>query len=197
MQVSNATSTASQTIVENPQSKLGGQDFLQLFLTELKYQDPTEPMDNEKMLTQTAQLATLESNEELKSTLEKMTNQMSSTANFGAVSAIGKMANTGQDSVYIEDGSGSNFSLYFKDDISSGQVTISDRFGKVIDTIDLDSYQNRSGNLQFYWDATDSAGNIVSNDSYSIKANYVTVNGESKSTAYGTYPIESVKFDGG
>ena len=36
-------------------------DFLKLLLVELQHQDPTEPMDSEKILSQTSQLATLES----------------------------------------------------------------------------------------------------------------------------------------
>ena len=40
---------------------LSKDDFMKLFLAEMQHQDPTEPMDSEKILTQTSQLATIES----------------------------------------------------------------------------------------------------------------------------------------
>jgi flagellar basal-body rod modification protein FlgD len=41
-------------------SILSKDDFMTLLLVELQHQDPTEPMDSEKILSQTSQLATLE-----------------------------------------------------------------------------------------------------------------------------------------
>ena len=61
----------------NPHAQLDKDAFMKLLLTELQYQDPTSPMDSEKMLTQTSQLATLETQEN--------TNQMMKS--FRAVSS--------------------------------------------------------------------------------------------------------------
>lgn len=51
---------------------LGKDDFLKLLLVELQYQDPTSPMDTEKILTQTSQLATLESATKTNTALENL-----------------------------------------------------------------------------------------------------------------------------
>lgn len=58
------------------QSKLDKDAFMRLFLEQLKHQDPTAPMETEKILEQTAMLTQLEQQEEMKKTLAGMTNAM-------------------------------------------------------------------------------------------------------------------------
>lgn len=50
----------SSTTSELNQSQLGQEDFIKLFLTELTFQDPLEPIDNREFLAQMAQFANLE-----------------------------------------------------------------------------------------------------------------------------------------
>lgn len=49
-------------------NELDRQAFLNLFVAQLKYQDPSSPMDTSQMMAQTTQLSTMESLEELTST---------------------------------------------------------------------------------------------------------------------------------
>ncbi len=49
-------------------STLDKQAFLELLVTQLRYQDPTSPMDTSQMMAQTTQLATMESLAELTTT---------------------------------------------------------------------------------------------------------------------------------
>ena len=192
-----AVSSSASSVYENPKSKLGTDEFLQLFLTELKYQDPTEPMDNEKILTQTSQLSTLESNEELQTSLNLLATGLQSSSQFSIISAIGKTANTGNDSVQIEDGNSVNFSMLFKNNIDNGNIKIMDANNNTVKTIDLSTHQNSKGNLNFSWDATDNDGNIVDNGSYKIVASYLDINGKANTSTLGEQEIQSVKFDKG
>ncbi|HUH42926.1 MAG TPA: flagellar hook capping FlgD N-terminal domain-containing protein, partial [Sulfurimonas sp.] len=61
----NAATNAEYAAANTSKDKsiLGKDDFMKLLLVELQYQDPTEPMDTEKILTQTSQLAPLEASE--------------------------------------------------------------------------------------------------------------------------------------
>jgi flagellar basal-body rod modification protein FlgD len=52
-------SSSTQPLV-NPKSMLGKDDFLKLMLTQLKYQDPLKPMDNDQMVAQMSQLSSVE-----------------------------------------------------------------------------------------------------------------------------------------
>ena len=199
MAVINATKTlpASQDdFVYNPDSQLDKDAFMKLFLEELKMQDPTEPMNTEKMLEQTAQLATMEMNNNMQKSLEELTNTLHSTSKFNTISAIGKMADTGNRYLNVTDEiNEANFELYFGDDILSGEVIIKDRYGNIIKNFSLQSHTK--GVLSFSWDLKDNNGNRVSSDNYEISAIYTTQAGEEKQTVLGAYPIESIRFENG
>lgn len=198
MAVSATNSTATNPAVyENPKSKLGSQEFLQLFLTELQYQDPTEPMDNEKILTQTSQLSTLENNDKLATSLEAVVNKLEANSQFSIISAIGKTANTGVNTIDIEGGNGVSFDMLFKNPIESGTLKITDSYGKTIKSLDLSEYQGMSGTMKFSWDATDSNGKYVSDGAYKVVADYMDSSGKVNSVKFGEYEIESVKFNEG
>lgn len=53
-------SVLSSTSSELAPGRLDQQDFIKLFLTQLTYQDPLEPVDNREFLAQMAQFANLE-----------------------------------------------------------------------------------------------------------------------------------------
>jgi len=199
MAVSSVSNTSSSTegVYENPNAKLGGEEFLQMFLTELQYQDPTEPMDNEKILEQTSQLSSLETNEKLQESLKNMATALSSSSNFSVISAIGKTANTGAEGIVVKDGATDSFDISFSEAIESGTINILNSNRQVVKTIDLSNVVGQSGTLNFAWNGTDSSGNSVADGKYTISGVYTSLNGNVNSVKHGVYPVESVKFDNG
>ncbi len=183
-----ATSTANNTI-------LGKDDFMKLLLVQLQYQDPTSPMDAEKILTQTSQLASLESSNNTKDALTKLTQAMGSTNQFSTIAAIGKTADLGSDSITHTKDSSSSFEVYFPQAIKQGTISITDKEGAIVDTLDVGT--NPAGVYQFTWDGEDPGGSAISGGIYHINANYTDANGKAQTTRLGAYPIESVKFDKG
>jgi flagellar basal-body rod modification protein FlgD len=176
-------------------TKLGKDDFMKLFLVQLQHQDPTEPMDTEKILTQTTQLATIESADNTNKALEELANSLSSSQQFSTISAIGKTADLGDDSIRHAKNSSSTFDIFFPDDVSQGTIDITDSNGQIIKTIDVT--RGASGVKQFTWDGTNGVGDFVDDGIYHVNAKYTNTNGESKETKLGAYPIESVRFDEG
>jgi len=63
------TPQASTTTPQNPLGQLGKDDFLKLLVTQLKYQDPMSPADNQQFMAQMAQFAMVEGINNLQSTL--------------------------------------------------------------------------------------------------------------------------------
>jgi flagellar basal-body rod modification protein FlgD len=184
---------------------LGKDDFMTLLLVELQHQDPTEPMDSEKILSQTSQLATLESAENTNKALENLSASLSSSQNFSSISAIGKTADLGSNAIAHDEGSPSSFEVYYPQDIKTGTVEILDTEGKVVGTIDIDMKDEEgetldkrgSGVYQFDWDGTLSDGSSAGSGVYYVTSSYTNPDGQALTTRMGTYPIEAVRFEDG
>jgi flagellar basal-body rod modification protein FlgD len=175
-------------------SALGKDDFLKLMLVAYKYQDPTEPMDTEKILSQTSQLATLESSKNTNKALEELTSSLGNSQQFSTISAIGKTADLGSDSISHQQGSISSFDMYFPNDVKSGTIEITNSNYEVIKTIDVD--KNDKGVYSFDWNGKDANGNYAQSAVYHINAKYTDSNDKQLETRLGAYPIESVRFEG-
>lgn len=188
------TTTTSSTAV-NPNGILGKDDFLKLLMLELKYQDPTSPMDSEKILTQTSQLATLESSENTTKALTTLATALTASAQFTGISAIGKIADTGSNAILASKGSTTDFELYFPDNVTTGKINIMDSNGKILKTMDIGATD--AGVAQFSWDGTNSAGTALDSGTYYVESTYNKADGTSATTRIGRYPIESIKFDSG
>ena len=70
--------------------KLSNDDFLKLMLEELKMQDPTKPMDSQRMLDSQMQMSSIETNLSLVKSMETLTNAYSQSALSNASSVIGR-----------------------------------------------------------------------------------------------------------
>jgi flagellar basal-body rod modification protein FlgD len=152
-------------------------------------------MDSEKILTQTSQLAALESSENTKKALEELTSAMKSNQSFANVSAIGKTADLGSDAISLDEGYESKFEVYFPKDIQQGTVNITDLEGNFVRSLDVGT--NKAGVYQFDWDGKDSAGNMMESGIYRVGAEYFDETGAKQTTRLGAYPIESVRFEDG
>ncbi len=179
----------------NPKGILGKDDFMKLLLVQLQYQDPTEPMDTEKILTQTSQLASLESADNTKTALEQLAASLGNAQQFSTISAIGKTADLGSDAVAHDKGTSTTFEVYFPNAVQQGTVSITDADGKTVQTLNVGT--NPAGVYQFTWDGTDALGNQADSAIYHINAQYSDANGVTQQTRLGAYPIESVRFDQG
>jgi len=187
--------TTSTGTANNPAAALGKDDFLKLLLTEMQYQDPTQPMDTDKILSQTSQLATLESADNTNKTLTALAASLQGSQQLSTVSAIGKIADLGDDTVTTKaDGTSVNFPIYFPSDVSSGTATITDTNGNNISTIAIGA--NAAGTYSFSWNGNDSTGKVASAGAYHVAVAYTDTSGNAKATKVGVYPIDSVKFDG-
>ncbi|MBA1438601.1 MAG: flagellar hook capping protein [Epsilonproteobacteria bacterium] len=191
----NAALSAVTNSGSNPKGVLGKDDFMKLLLVQLQYQDPTAPMDTEKILTQTSQLATLEASGNIKKALENLAKSLGNSQQFATIAAIGKTADLGTDTIAHDEGGTTSFELYFPNDIQQGVVEISDSSGNIIGSIDVGT--NPKGVYSFTWDGKTPTGNEADSGVYHVNARYADQSGTTQQTRLGAYPIESVRFDNG
>ncbi len=191
---STTVSSSSNTTASNPKAELKSQDFMKLLLVELKYQDPTSPMDSDKMLTQTSQLSALEAQNATKDAMENMTKAFQTSANFSLASTIGKTADTGLSSIALSNGKAGAFDVYLPVSTTSSVVSITDSVGNVIQT--YSSSAQAAGVYNIRWDGTNTSGETMADGIYTAKVSYTGTDGSTATSKIGTYPIESIKVDG-
>jgi len=92
MIISSATSAtnSNQASGQVKKGELTQQDFLNLFMTQMKFQNPLEPLDNYQMATQLAQFNTVDALNRMKEALDRLTASQASLNNLEAGSLIGK-----------------------------------------------------------------------------------------------------------
>lgn len=192
---STSSTTSSTTTTATDKTALSKDDFLKLLMLELKYQDPTSPMDSEKILSQTSQLATLEASENTNKALETLASSLSSSMQYSGISAIGKIADTGSNAILKEDGETADFEIYFPDAVSTGSVNILDSKGNVLRSMAIGATD--AGVAQYSWDGLNSSGKALDAGVYYVEASYTKTDGTTGTSRVGTYPIESIKFESG
>lgn len=192
--IGNNAATAAST-ANNPKSVLGKDDFMKLLLLELKYQDPTSPMDSEKILTQTSQLASLESAENTNKSLSALATSLAASMQLSGISAIGKIADTGSNAVALTKGQNVDFQLYFPDKVTTGSINIMDVDGKVLRTMKVGATD--AGVAKYTWDGKGNDGSTLSEGTYYVDSSYAKTDGSTGTSRIGRYPIESIKFDAG
>ena len=197
---SNSIGNLSNTnLALNPKSILKKDDFLHLLITELQYQDPTDPMDTEKILQQTSQLASLETQQNTNKALEELTSSFKQNKNFAAVASIGKYAKLDTTIKLTKNQDGSmkpvSFTLDFAEDVKSGNIEIYDDKNRLVKTMKID--ENSKGKHTFTWDGLTDAGEKALAGEYKIVAKYQNPDGVTLNADFGSYKIESVKFEDG
>lgn len=67
------------------QSSVGLEDFLQIFLTQLSFQDPLEPVDNREFIAQLAQFSSLQVASETEAGIDSMLDLQSANQSIGLI----------------------------------------------------------------------------------------------------------------
>ncbi|EAJ3258115.1 flagellar basal body rod modification protein [Campylobacter coli] len=204
---SDTSSTSSSGLVSNPNATLDKDAFLKLLLIELQHQDPTDPMDSDKMLTQTSQLSALEMQQNTNTTMQKMvetmqllSNSFSTSMSTSAIGAIGKMATVSDNKIKL---TGSDeviaLKMYLPEDSDENGVTLEvyDSNNKLVFSEKSGEQSVSQGLFTMEWPGRNNDGVYAGDGEYTVKMVYNNKNGEKITANYGTYPIEGVVFKDG
>lgn len=140
--------------------------FLTMLVTQLKNQDPTNPMDNSQLTTQLAQINTLSGIEKLNTTLGSISGQISTSQSLQSSTLIGHgvMVNGGQ--ILVGNGTTTPFGVELTSASTGASATIKDAGGNVIDTVDLGALS--AGVHTFSWDGKLTDGSVAPDGKYSV-----------------------------
>lgn len=137
--------------------------FLKLLVTQLKNQDPLNPMDNAEMTSQLAQMSTVEGIDKLNTTLNGLVDDLGTSQSMQAASLIGKNVMVTGNQLAFADGVG-----YAGINLASAAdevtVKILDANGAVVQTQSLG--EQEAGVVNFAWDGKTSAGTTAAAGNY-------------------------------
>lgn len=143
--------------------------FLKLLVTQMKNQDPLNPMDNAQVTSQMAQLSTVSGIDKLNATLQALSDSMVSSQSMQAAAGmIGHGVFVPGDGVDL-----SNGAAYGGVDLSQSvdklDISIYDRAGVLVRNISLGSQP--VGLVNWQWDGRNDAGASVADGSYTFTVN--------------------------
>lgn len=166
-----ATNAAAAAAATTGSSSANTQDrFLKLLVTQMKNQDPLNPMDNAQVTSQMAQLSTVSGIDKLNVTLQALSDSMTSNQSLQATSMIGHGVLVPGNGIDLVNGSAfGGFELTQSAD--SMTISIKDKAGALVRNIQLGAQPAGMGHWK--WDGLDNSGAKVADGSYSFTANAV------------------------
>lgn len=194
--VSATTDTTSAAAAMKKTIGMNKDDFLKMFITQLKNQDPLSPSDPTQMLNQLSQLTQLEQAYNTNSNLQSLLAAQNSSTTMNSVSFIGKTVKANGNSV-VFDGTATT-ALEFSLDVpaDSVSITISDAAGRPVRSASLSGVS--AGDVQIVWDGRDGNGNILPAGGYTFSVAASTASGATlPATTYTTGKIDSIKIVNG
>lgn len=148
--------------------------FLTLLTTQLKYQDPLDPMDTAEFTNQLVQYSSVE---QAIQTNEKLDTLLSmNVANLGAqaVSYIGKTVQVLGDVMPLEGGKAK--AAYTLDkDVKAVTISVKDMNGQIVYS---EQGKVTAGTHEFTWDGKDSNGNQLEDGAYQVAVSTKVADGE-------------------
>lgn len=166
------TNASSQTLSADMNT------FLQLLTTQLKYQDPLDPMDTAEFTNQLVQYSSVEQAIQMNSKLDSLLSLNLSNLGAQAVSYIGKTAQVLGDVMPL-DGSKAKATYTLNKDVLSTTIMIKDMNGNVVYTT---TGETTAGTHEFEWDGKDSNGIQLEDGAYQIIVSPKVANGEASAT---------------
>lgn len=162
------SNSASQTLSADMNT------FLTLLTTQLKYQDPLDPMDTAEFTNQLVQYSSVEQAIQTNEKLDSLLSMNIQNLGAQAVSYIGKVAQVLGDVMPLQDGQAK--AAYTLDkDVQSVTIIVKDLNGNVVYS---EEGEVTAGTHEFDWDGKTAGGQQLEDGAYQIVVSAKVANGE-------------------
>jgi len=176
-----STSSSGSDSGTDSSTVLGKDDFLQLMITKLQYQDPLNPTTDEDFIAQLAQFSSLEQMSNIADAIESSNQwdylQMQSLNNVMSSNLIGKEVTADFSGVYFDGDSKPEVSYTLTQDASKVVFEIRDANDTLVRT--LTAKDVAAGSTSIEWDGNNTTGNKVDDGYYTVTATAYDSAGES------------------
>jgi flagellar basal-body rod modification protein FlgD len=162
-----ATTSGATTPTTTTSQVLGKDDFLKLLITQMRYQDPLNPMDNSQFLAQMAQFTSLEQMQNLNTSFTQSMQLTQSLNNTASASFIGKHVRAAGDTVTLGSNGSVELGYFLPADAQSVTVTVLDSSGREVRTLVSDGLSTGAHNVT--WNGADLDGQRLAAGKYTFK----------------------------
>ena len=171
-------------------------DFLQLFITQLKNQDPLKPQDASAMLDQLSQLTLVEQSYNSNTALNNLLTSQNNSSNLTSVSFIGKEVRAQGNNLTFDGASPVAVQFSQAGASASSDITITDSAGRVVRTIKAGALA--AGDLTIPWDGRNNGGSMMPAGAYNFSVVGTTASGTTvASTTFTSGKIDGINFSSG
>jgi len=145
-------------------TSMGQSEFLTLFTTQLKNQDPTDPVKNEAFVAQLAQFSQLEATTSMKTSMEGLVSSMSNDRMLGAASLMGKQVAVPDGPVEVTNTTVSQGTINVPAGADGIQLQVFDSKGILVRTQIMGA--QAPGDVTLSWDGMNDGGTAAANGTY-------------------------------
>ena len=171
-------------------------DFMTLFITQMKYQDPMKPMDSYEMASQLAQFSNMEATMKMSDNMEKLLEYQTSQNNLQLMSLIDKDVQIQGNKLAVNEGEVVATEFTLTEPVEVCSVDIYDSNGTRIRNIDIGS--SVAGTYELNWDGKNVRGEVVADGAYFYKLNALNSSGQEIDVEYrATGHVTGVDYSSG
>jgi flagellar basal-body rod modification protein FlgD len=171
-------------------------DFMRIMITEMKHQDPTKPMDSDRMATQMAQVTSVEQLKNVSNAIEKLADKNSATDRLAMSAMIGKSVTVDKGRFSHQKGSLSSVNFDLPEDAQKIKLSIQNEKGEEIASRELEPM--KSGPNVYNWDGMNASNTQSLSGTYMVRVEAENAKGSKiKVDPVSRETIIGVTFDGG
>ena len=147
-------------------NEMGQQAFLTLFTTQLKNQNPLDPMDNQTFVAQLAQFSQLEASQSMKTSMDTLVKTMTGDRMLTGTSMIGRMVGVNGGTAVLQQGRPVQAFVNLPNGAEAVSLQVLDSTGAVVRSQTFGAQP--VGDMSLTWDGTDNKGTPLPDGSYSF-----------------------------
>lgn len=171
-------------------------DFMRIMITEMRHQDPTKPMDSDRMATQLAQITSVEQMKNIGGAIEKLSDKNTASDRLAMSGLIGKTVTVDKGRFSHQKGTLSAINFDLPEDASKVKLVIMNERGEDIAERELEP--KKAGTNVYDWDGINSSNTSVPTGTYMVRVEAENANGNQLNVnTVSIDKVVGVSFEGG